>query len=217
MELISAVVTAAGRGSRMFRDMQELGLEPVHKLLLPIDSVTVIEKTLDSVLRAGVDECIVVTGHHAGEVEEAIAGMDVEIVRNDPPDVPLAASLLNGVLSASGEIILCVAGDQPAVSPGTMGRISEHADPETVSILARGRSGWLDSAEGLGMPLAASSELLRRYLPMGDGNINPLLRLMVDDGIRLYGVEASDPIELVNINHYSDYLRIMEYFGVKGE
>lgn len=46
----------------------------------------------------------------------------------------------------------------------------------------------------------------------GDGNINPLLWMMLEDGVRLYGVEASDPIELVNINHYSDYLRIRDHF-----
>ncbi|WP_432703979.1 hypothetical protein ACRERI_02405 [Methanothermobacter thermautotrophicus] len=62
------------------------------------------------------------------------------------------------------------------------------------------------------MPLAAGADLLRDYLPLGDGNINPLLWMMLEDGVRLYGVEASRPIELVNINHYSDYLRIRDHF-----
>ncbi|MBC7111620.1 MAG: NTP transferase domain-containing protein [Methanothermobacter sp.] len=210
--VISAVVAAAGRGSRMMRDMAELGLESVHKLLLPLNGVTVIEATVRAVLSAGVDECIVVTGHRAGEVEEVLSGMDVRVVRNEPPDVPLSASLLRGVRAAGGDIILCAAGDQPAVSPATLRRIAEHADGSTVSILARGESGWLDNARGIGMPLAAGADLLRDYLPLGDGNINPLLWMMLEDGVRLYGVEASRPIELVNINHYSDYLRIRDHF-----
>jgi len=212
VNVISAVVAAAGRASRMMRDMAELGLEPVHKLLLPLNGVTVIEATVRAVLSAGVDECIVVTGHRAGEVEGALSSLDVRVVRNDPVDVPLSSSLLRGVKAAAGDIILCAAGDQPAVSPATLRRIAEHADPCTVSILARGESGWLESARGIGMPLAAGADLLREYLPRGDGNINPLLWMMLEDGVRLYGVEASDPIELVNINHYSDYLRIRDHF-----
>ena len=211
--MISAVVTAAGRGSRMKRDLAELGLERVHKLLLPLKGGTVIEHTLAGVLDAGVDECIVVTGHHFMEVEERIRGFNVKTVRNSPPDVPLSESLLNGVRASGGDMVLCAAGDQPAVCSRTYRRLIEYSGDDRISILARRDTGWLQGAEGLGMPFAAPRRILLDYLPHGSGNINPILWRMVEDGMRLYGVGAEDPVELININHYNDYLEIRRYFG----
>ncbi len=215
--MISAVVTAAGRGSRMKRDLAELGLERVHKLLLPLKGGTVIEHTLAGVLDAGVDECIVVTGHHFMEVEERIRGFNVKTVRNSPPDVPLSESLLNGVRASGGDMVLCAAGDQPAVSSRTYRRLIEYSGDDRISILARRDTGWLQGAEGLGMPFVAPRRILLDYLPHGSGNINPLLWRMVEDGVRLYGVGAEDPVELININHYDDYLKIRRYFSSNGD
>ncbi len=60
------------------------------------------------------------------------------------------------------------------------------------------------------MPFACHSSLLEHYLQGEEDNLNPLLRKMVADGVSLYGVPAENELELVNINRYDDYLKVLE-------
>ena len=206
---VSGIITAAGKGKRMKADMKKRGLKPRHKLLLKLDDRTVLEKTITNVLRAGVDECIVVVGHQKDDIIPVISDLDVRIVENQD-DLPLAGSLLNGVKNASGLFCLCVAGDQPTVTPRTYKRIIRAVGDDRVSILGRGSFGRLDNARGLGMPFAAPRKLLLKYLPSYNGNINPLLWHILEDGISLYAIRPSDEIELINLNTFDDYLKIVK-------
>lgn len=204
---VSGIITAAGKGERMKADMEKRGLKPKHKLLLKLDEETVIERTITNVLGAGVDECIVVVGHQKDDIISVISSLDVKIVENQD-DLPLTGSLLNGVENARGRFCLCVAGDQPTVTPETYRRIIEAVGDDVVSILGRGSFGRLDNARGLGMPFAAPRKLLLEYLPSYEGNVNPLLWQLVEDGIGLYAIRPSDEMELVNLNTFDDYLKI---------
>ena len=61
---VSAIITAAGKNSRMRKEQLERNIPLQNKLTLPFNSSTIIETTIDNVLNTGnIDECIVVIGH----------------------------------------------------------------------------------------------------------------------------------------------------------
>ncbi len=216
--MVSAIITAAGRNRRMRTDLKSRGMEIRHKLLLSFRGNPIILQTLQNTLNAGVDECIIVLGHFSDEIISVLDEFDderVKIVINPEIDVELSESLLNGVKKAKTNFCLCIAADQPTVSAETfkniIGGVFNGQEPEnTVSILARGKSGYLDTAEGLGMPFACHVDILKKYLTENKDNLNPILRKMVKEGIKLYGVPPHDDTELLNINEYEDYLNILE-------
>ncbi len=216
--LISTVITAAGKNSRMIKDQISRGLNLTNKLILPFNTKTVIETTIDNALSSNTDECIVVLGHYSSEIKEAIYDNykdDVKFIENNPVDVGLSTSLFNGLSNISSDLALCITADQPTVSTETFNELIETSlnadDPyKTISILRRRKTGLLDTAEGLGMPFVAPRENLMRYLENEDDNLNPILRKIFDDGYVFYGIKEKNKKELVNINHYDDYLSLLD-------
>ena len=215
---VSAIITAAGKNSRMRKDQIERNIPLQNKLTLPFNSSTIIETTIANVLNTdNIDECIVVLGHFSDEILPLINKIDdsrLKIIENDPVDVGLSVSLLNGLSCINSDIALCVTGDQPTVSTKTFNSILDcilkFENPKnTISILRRLKTGKLDTAEGLGMPFAASRLELIDYLKGKDDNLNPILREMFSDGFDFYGIEEDNPLELININTYSEYESIL--------
>ena len=215
---VSTVITAAGKNSRMRRDQISRNLELKNKLILPFENSTVIETTIDNALSSNADDCIVVLGHYASEIKEAIFDNykgSVKFIINDPVDVGLSVSLYNGLSNCPSEFALCITADQPMVSGETFNRLIETSqnseDPyRTISILRRRKAGLLDTAEGLGMPFVAPRENLMGYLENENDNLNPILRKIFADGYTFYGVKEKNEKELLNINHYDDYLTLLD-------
>nr|WP_319373151.1 NTP transferase domain-containing protein [uncultured Methanobacterium sp.] len=218
MKGVSCIITAAGKNRRMREDLQSRGMELKHKLLLEINEEPLISFTVKKALQTGADECIVVLGHFMDELYPTLNGINnsrLRIIENLDLNVELSQTLLNGVLNSRYDYCLCLAGDQPTVTQKTMenliNQLLNSSEPEnTISILARGKTGYLDSAKGLGMPFACHSSLLKCYLQGEDDNLNPILRRMVADGVALYAVPEENELELVNINRYDDYLLVRD-------
>ena len=138
-----------------------------------------------------------------------------QFVINNPVDVGLSVSLYNGLSNISSDFALCITADQPTVSTETFNNliavIENAEDPyNTISILRRRKTGILDTAEGLGMPFAAPRENLMEYLENENDNLNPILRKIFADGYAFYGVKEKNKKELLNINHYDDYLQLLD-------
>ncbi|MEE1335685.1 nucleotidyltransferase family protein [Methanobrevibacter sp.] len=215
---VSTIITAAGKNSRMRKDQISRGMELTNKLILPFNNKTVIETTIDNALSLNIDECIVVLGHYAREIREAIYDnykSDVKFIENNPVDVGLSTSLYNGLSNISSDFALCITADQPTVLPETFEKMIEVSQTSqnpyrTISILRRRKTGLLDTAEGLGMPFVAPRENLMEYLKNEDDNLNPILRKIFDDGYVFYGIKEKNEKELLNINHYDDYLKLLD-------
>ena len=215
---ISTIITAAGKNSRMRKDQISRNIELKNKLILPFGDKTVIETTIDNALSANAEGCIVVLGHYANEIMEAIFDNykdSVRFVINNPVDVGLSVSLYNGLSNISSDFALCITADQPTVSTETFNNlieVIENADDpyKTISVLRRRKTGILDTAEGLGMPFAAPRENLMEYLENENDNLNPILRKIFADGYTFYGVKEKNKKELLNINHYDDYLQLLD-------
>ena len=123
---IAAIITAAGKNSRMRKDQISRNLEVKNKLILPFNNKTVLETTIDNALSANIDECIVVLGHYSDEIIEAISDNykdSVKFIINNPCDVGLSTSLYNGLSNLTSDFALCVTGDQPTVSTETFNRM----------------------------------------------------------------------------------------------
>lgn len=218
--MISAIITAAGKNRRMEKDQERLGIEVQNKLLLDLDGKPVIIQTLEHIQKTGIEECIIVLGHHSNHVKAVLGNYTdnkVKVISNPENGVELSETLLNGVINVKDGLCLCVAGDQPTVSGETMQKLVDtalqHSDADNVvSILARKDTGYLNTAEGLGMPFTCHSSLLKKYLPGRNDNLNPILEDMINDGVVFYGVPARDELELVNINHWEDYLKVKKLF-----
>lgn len=195
---VSAIVAAAGQSKRMKKHVSK------NKLLLKIGNKPILLHTLSNVFNSKIDECIIV--YREKEIFNLIKNLDIKIVKVDK--VPLSYSLLSGVKECNNEICLCVAGDQPFVTSETFNNlIKTSIKKDVLSILGRkGKEGYVENVEGLGMPFVTRKELLLRYLPQYPGNINPILKKMLNNNVKIYAIPPLKEIELLNINTYKDYL-----------
>ncbi len=103
--MIAALVLAAG-ASRRFGG---------QKLLHPVRGVPLARRSVERVLAAGPELTIVVVGCDADAMRHALAGLDVEIVRNPHPEEGLSSSLRAGlaVVPSNALAVLVALGDQP--------------------------------------------------------------------------------------------------------
>ena len=106
---VGAVLLAAGSGSRM-------GHRP--KSLLELGGVPLIRRQLIALSGAGVDEVVVVLGHYADRIEEAVQEFPVTLVRNPDPDAGQISSLRLGLqaLSPKLDAVLVALADQPLIN-----------------------------------------------------------------------------------------------------
>lgn len=105
---VGAVLLAAGSGSR-------LGGRP--KALLELGGVPLVLRQLIALSGAGVDEVVVVLGHHAAAVEAAIRAFPITLVHNPDPDAGQASSVRIGLAALSPRIdaALVALADQPLI------------------------------------------------------------------------------------------------------
>lgn len=215
---ISAIITAAGANTRMREDLEKLGLPIINKLVLPLENRTVIEYTINNILNAAVDECIIVVGNYSNEILEVISKINddrIKIIENESHDVPLSVSLLNGINNSKNNIILATAADQPTVTTETYQNlikiIKNNPSKRILSILRREETGQVKTAKGLGMPFATHKKTITPYLKNKKSNINPILHEIIKN-TTFYAIKEQNRLELININHYTDYQYIKTNF-----
>jgi len=107
--VIGAVLLAAGSGSRM-------GHRP--KSLLELGGVPLIRRQLIALSGAGVDEVVVVLGHHSNEIEPVVQTFPVTIVHNPDPDQGQVSSQRLGLAALGGKLdaVIVALADQPLLN-----------------------------------------------------------------------------------------------------
>lgn len=137
---VAGLILAAGRSRRM---------GPLNKVLAEVDGTPMVIAAIRSFREAGVDPVLVVTGHEADEIEAALAGAPVEVVRNPRYEDGMGTSVAEGV-AALEEIVdgvLIGLADMPRVSADTVRRLLqafEAAAPGDASVwvpVHRGKRG----------------------------------------------------------------------------
>ena len=107
--VIGAVLLAAGSGSR-------LGGRP--KSLLELGGVPLIRRQLIALSGAGIDEVVVVTGHHAEQIEPVVQEFAVTLVRHPHPDEGQTSSQRLGLAALAGRLdaVIVALADQPMLN-----------------------------------------------------------------------------------------------------
>ncbi len=121
---VAGVVLAAGRSTRM----------GAMKMLADIDGQPMIRRTVETALAGGLSSVIVVTGHEAARVGEALRGLPVTIIRNPDYLDGLSASLKAGIAAVPETNIgaLVMLGDMPRVTVSDIKALVAHSDREAI-------------------------------------------------------------------------------------
>ncbi|MGN1321358.1 MAG: NTP transferase domain-containing protein [Methanosphaera sp.] len=216
---MDAIITAAGKNSRMIDDFKQRNKKPIHKLKLEINNKPILIHTIEKVVNADINNITIALGHHKDEIYSLLKEYNlldtVNIKINEDVNVGLSKTIENCIKDNLGEYYLFTAADQPTISTETINNmintLKNAPNPKnTISVLARRKIGKLDSAEGLGMPFCCYGNLLYKYLANEDGNLNPILRKMIKNNVEFYGTPSRNELELKNINHYAEYEYIKE-------
>lgn len=155
--MIAALLLAAGQGRRFGGG----------KLTTSVAGIALVRRAALALQRTSVDRVLVVTGHDAEGVRDALAGLPVSLVHVPSFGEGMGASLREGVraLPAGTTHVLVALGDQPGAA---------HAQVvEPVLELARAGVAPIVSAryrDGSGPPVAFSSTIFPELLELrGDG------------------------------------------------
>ena len=128
--VVGAVLLAAGAGER-------LGRRP--KCLLELGGVPLIRRQLIALSGAGVDELVVVVGHHAEQVLPAVETFPVTLVHNPNPDDGPVSSQRLGLAALAGRLdaVIVALADQPLVNAQDIGALigAWKKRPEGVSVV----------------------------------------------------------------------------------
>jgi molybdenum cofactor cytidylyltransferase len=177
---VAAIVLAAGRSTRMGGP---------NKLLAELGGKKLVRIATEQAIASKAGEVIVVTGHQAELVEQALEGLKVKFVRNPDFAGGLASSVKAGIAAvpaAADGAVICL-GDMPLIDARLIDRLIESFAPDRGNLIvvpvADGRRGnpvlWsrrffqelmtLDGDIGARHLIARHSEAVAEVPVEGDG------------------------------------------------
>jgi molybdenum cofactor cytidylyltransferase len=182
---VAAIVLAAGRSTRMGGP---------NKLLAELDGRKLVRIVAEQALASKATEVVVVTGHQAELVEQALEGLKVKFVRNPEFAGGLASSVKAGIAAVSDKAdgaIVCL-GDMPLIDAQLIDRLIDAFAPD------RGHLITVPVAEGRrGNPVLWS----RRFF-------NELMTLDGDTGARHLITKHAEAVTEVPVEGDSAFLDI---------
>jgi molybdenum cofactor cytidylyltransferase len=135
---VAAIVLAAGRSTRMGGP---------NKMLAELHGKKLVRIATEQALASKASEVVVVTGHQAELVEQALKGLKVKFVRNADFAGGLASSVKAGIAAVSKDAdgaVICL-GDMPLIDARLVDRLVEAFDPDRGNLIvvpvAEGRRG----------------------------------------------------------------------------
>jgi molybdenum cofactor cytidylyltransferase len=173
---------------------------PTNKLLMPLGGKPVIRHTVEAVCASAVTPVIVVTGHQAAAVRDALVGLPVCISENVSFADGLSSSLIHGVncLPAGIDGFLVVLGDMPFVSPtviDTMLNVFDAAKERAIVVPCHGRRR--------GNPVLWSATLADEFRTLSnDKGAKHLMALHAD---LLYELEVETKAVLTDLDTMEDF------------
>jgi molybdenum cofactor cytidylyltransferase len=132
---IAGVLLAAGTSSRYGDE---------NKLLAELDGEPLVRHAARTLLAASVDPVVVVVGHEADRVIDALDDLDVEFVRNDDYDEGQSTSVRAGIGAVADrgvDAAVVALGDMPFVDPETVGALASAYEAGIGDALAAAHDG----------------------------------------------------------------------------
>jgi molybdenum cofactor cytidylyltransferase len=174
---VTAVVPAAGRSAR-FGSM---------KLVANLEGAPLIQRTLASLLEAGVAQVVVVT--RAGAlIDNAVALVDprVAVVVNPDPERGMFSSIQAGLAVTDGDVVLVLPADMPFVAAATIAAVAAQAARTGAVVVPihdgrRGHPIAIPQALGAQLRALAPSTTLKAAIAACGASALPLT--VVDPGV----------------------------------
>lgn len=145
-----------------------------NKLLLPFGEVPIVRKVAQAVVGSRCNRVVVVVGHEAERVQEALSGLPLEFVVNPEFREGIAASVraAAGAVDSDAEAIVFCLGDMPLVSTEVIDRLIAAFDPSL------GLAAWQAASQGRqGNPVLWSAKYIEELRTLhGDEGARSLLR-----------------------------------------
>jgi molybdenum cofactor cytidylyltransferase len=179
--VIAGIVLAAGRSSRLGRPKQ----------LLPVHGEPLIRHTLRHVIASSLDQVILVVGHEADEVRNAVAGLPVICVFNPDAAAGQSASARSGIAAVRPEVeaAVFILGDQPGVDPNVIDALVStwrESRPPVVAPL------YVDR---MGNPILFDRRVFQELVLLeGDAGARPVVRAYQESGeLQLVPIAGAAP------------------------
>jgi len=193
---ISATILAAGQSSRMEDD---------NKLLLPINETPMISHVCKTVLDAGLDPVVVVTGFESDLVTQAIPTGVNEIIFNSHWQSGMASSIYKGmsILPQNVDGNMIVLGDMPMISKDTLILLMDEF------IAQRGKHIiYPVYMERQANPVIFPKKYFQEILAStGDRGCKRVLKQYPDDAV---GVSIDSQDVVLDCDNEIDYFRLLE-------
>ena len=188
---VTGLVLAAGGSRRLGRPKQ----------LLPVGKGTLLDATLATVRRCGLDQIVVTLGGAADEVAAVVDLEGCTVVRNDAYAGGCSSSIaaaLPAIDPAAAGVVLLL-GDQPLVRPETVHALVERAQAEELAVCRYD--------DGLGHPLWLGRGLFDRLETLhGD---KAVWKLVDGAGDELVTVPVDGPVP-PDVDTEDDYHALLE-------
>ena len=186
-----ALILAGGRSLRMGRD----------KASLVVEGMPLLQLQADRSLKAGASTVWISHGHGAAPSPPQLSG--ARWIADDTPGGGPWPGMLRAMRASEAQALLVLAVDLPAMTPGFLRALADHA--------ALGRGCIPETARGL-EPLCAIYPLPDAILAAAtlDPSTNPsprrlAMRGLQDGWMRALPVDESDALALTNWNHPGDW------------
>lgn len=195
---IAGIVLAAGAATRM----GEL------KQLLPVAGQPMVRRVAQAVCQAGLAQVVVVIGARAQAVQQALAGLPLDIVVNHAWSGGMSTSFQAGLRALRPEIeaALIVLADQPGLSPGLIQALVEAYRTTGAPIVAPFHQG--QRASPVLFSRALFPELLEVLETASDEGGRQVVARHRE---RMVRVEVDDPLELRDVDTRQDYDEVKTY------
>jgi molybdenum cofactor cytidylyltransferase len=189
--LISAIVLAAGRSTRMGR----------NKLVLSLDGKPVLQRVLDALKDSKVDETLVVLGGGAEEVRSTVDLGGTKVVVNRRYAQGMSTSIRAGLarVDRSTDAAIIVLGDQPFLSAALVNAVIDAFQAEGAPVVLPVHRGTR------GNPVLFARSVFPEIMRIGgDRGAKSVVEAHEDDVLE---VKAEDAGAVIDVDTPSDYER----------
>lgn len=188
-EFVAGLVLAAGGSRRLGQPKQ----------LLPYRGATLLDHTLATARACGFDQLVCAIGGSAGEVRASVDLSGADVVVNEAYGAGCSSSIAAamGALDPCAEVLVLLLGDQPGVTP------------ETVGALLAGRGGAPLAVcrydDGRGHPFAFGREA---FVALGGLHGDKAVWKLLDRSNEVAEVPIAGPVPL-DVDTWADYEAVL--------
>jgi molybdenum cofactor cytidylyltransferase len=200
--VIAGVVLSAGHSSRLGRPKQ----------LLPVLGEPLLRRTLRHVLASSLDRVLVVVGHEADAIRDAVADLPVDVILNPDATLGQSTSVRAGLaaLTPETEAALFILGDQPGIDPKVIDALSAAWRASRAPVVAPRYEN------GMGNPILFDQRVFPELATLaGDTGARPVVRAYRASGeLLLIPIAGSAPPD---VDTEADYAALIAALSQKSE